>query len=196
MAKNLHTGPRWRPPRRIVAALLAGLAPWALAQVAPSASPAIQRPVPQGVAVISELKAAKGPILLTPDSREDRIDVVTGKAKMPEIMRANAFGYGPSAGRKERCLLVSVGPGAKTSGWKQWMLCGASPILALRPDAGQDPGNYTVEFLPHRSAMRTLPAELRGALRAGVVVLPTEAGDSVLFMGKDGPVWKELPGQE
>lgn len=179
-------------------ALLSVLIPSAFAETKIPTEHIQQRPVPKGVIVVSELLAKSDHISLMPHSQDDHVDVVIGKTTRLEGLQLNAFGYGESNNNNDRCLMVSIYTGIKSKGvnWKQWMLCGMSSILALQPGADHSKKNYDIKFVEHRVAVQTMPYYLRSAILGGIIVLQTEGGEGILFMGNEGPVWKELPNSE
>lgn len=153
------------------------------------------RPIPEGVTVIKEIKAKSGLISLTPDSEDDHIDVVTGVATGIEGTIANGFGLGVRKAREKKtpkCLLVSLQQTSAPVTWKQWMLCGDSPIAAMHTD--EKSSSDLVKFLPKVSAVKEMPKDVRNEVLGGLVELETEAWYGMLFMTKAGPAFREMPG--
>ena len=150
------------------------------------------------VRVIQEIAPRLIKLDLDSDGQEDLVAVVAHPAgESPEVL-LDAFSYGKEQrSANARCLLVALHPVEKQKAPdRKKVLCGQSPILALRDDEPPPQIGRLVKRIQRAQTSRRLPKYIRNEARGDALLLQTEAGESVLYLSRSGFKWEELPGTE
>jgi hypothetical protein len=150
------------------------------------------------VRVIHEIAPRLMKLDLDSDGQPDLVAVVAHPAGEGTDVLLDAFSYGKEqSSGGARCLLVALHPAEKQSApERKKVLCGQSPILALRDDSPPAQIGRLVKRIQRAQTSRKLPKYIRSQILGDALLLQTEAGESVLYLSKRGFKWEELPGAE
>ena len=150
------------------------------------------------VRVIQEIAPHLMRLDLDSDGQPDLVAVVAQPTDEGAEVLLDAFSYGKEQrSGNARCLLVALHPAEKQAALdRKKILCGQSPILALRDDEPPVEIAHLVRRIPRAQTSRKLPKYIRGQILGDALILQTEAGESVLYLSKKGFKWEELPGAE